>query len=107
MRERACWADLVQQGRNAAQHARVEASAHEAFRAALAETGLDPVALAGQFRTDLPAVIRRIATLPEGIGGAETGPGTSTAPYPKPAARGRSADLAVNITDLLATVRRQ
>ena len=43
------------------------------FRAALAETGLDPAALARRFGTDLPAVFRRIATLPEGVSGAEAG----------------------------------
>ena len=43
------------------------------FRAALAQSGLDPVALAAQFQTDLPSVLRRIATLPEGVGGAEAG----------------------------------
>lgn len=45
----------------------------DAFRDAMAQTGLDPVALAGRFRTDLPAVFRRIATLPGGVGGAEAG----------------------------------
>jgi XRE family transcriptional regulator, fatty acid utilization regulator len=36
------------------------------FRAALKVTGLDPLALAQEFQTDLASVFRRLATLPQG-----------------------------------------
>lgn len=38
----------------------------QAFTKALDQDGLDPVALAKRFRTDLPAVFRRLAAMPEG-----------------------------------------
>ncbi len=43
------------------------------FQAALDRLGLDPVALAGEFETDLAAVFRRLAALPEGVLSCEAG----------------------------------
>lgn len=44
-----------------------------AFRAAVDRHGLEPLALARAFKADLPAVLRRIAAMPEGSLGAEAG----------------------------------
>ena len=49
------------------------AMAMPAFTKALDQDGLDPVALAKRFRTDLPAVFRRLAAMPEGLLPTEVG----------------------------------
>ncbi|MFV0514179.1 MAG: short-chain fatty acyl-CoA regulator family protein [Jhaorihella sp.] len=43
------------------------------FSEAAGRFGVDPVALAGQFGTDLPAVFRRLASMPEGVLPTATG----------------------------------
>ncbi|MEX0318554.1 MAG: short-chain fatty acyl-CoA regulator family protein [Ruegeria sp.] len=45
----------------------------KAFRTALDELGLEPLALAQRFRTDMPTVLRRLACLPEGALAREAG----------------------------------
>jgi hypothetical protein len=61
-----------------------------AVKAAVAETGLDPAALAARFGVDLPAAFRRLAALPEDALGGSVGlvacDGSGTLTFRKPVA---------------------
>ncbi|MBM7068331.1 helix-turn-helix transcriptional regulator [Actibacterium sp. 188UL27-1] len=60
----------------------------QSFAEAAKQTGYDPAALAGQFGIDLPAVFRRLATVPKALLGGEIGlvicDGSGTLTFRKP-----------------------